>query len=63
MVLPAYTLVIVCGERPEEDKDAALPRGDNEAAVHWVRRCRGEKEPRPGALMRLLGATQELVGA
>ena len=32
-----------------------LLRGDNEAAVEWVRRCRGGKETRSGALMRLLG--------
>ena len=41
-------------------RDYVLLRGDNEPAVHWVRRCRGGK-PRSGALMRLMGAT-ELVG-
>ena len=33
-------------------------RGDNEAAVHWVRRCRGELEPHSGALMRFLGVLE-----
>ena len=36
-------------------------QGDNETAVDWVRRCRGGKEPRSGALMRLMGAI-ELAG-
>ena len=35
-----------------------LLRGDNEAAVEWVRRCRGGKEPRSGALMGLLGVRE-----
>ena len=38
--------------------DCVLLRGDNEAAVQWVRRCRGGKEPRSGALMRLLGVLE-----
>ena len=33
-------------------------RGDNLSAVHWVSKCRGGKEPRSGALMRLLGCLQ-----
>ena len=32
--------------------------GDNEAAVDWVRRCHGGREPRSGALMRLLGVLE-----
>ena len=33
-------------------------RGDNEAAVHWVRRCWAALESRSGALMRLLGVIE-----
>ena len=58
MVMSAYMLVVVCGERPVGNKDCVLLRGDNEATVHWVRRCRGGKEPRSGALMRLMGAIE-----
>ena len=29
-------------------------QGDNMTAVHWVSKCRGGKEPRSGAPMRLL---------
>ena len=43
MVMSAYMLVVVCSERPVWDKDCVLLRGDNEVAVHWVRRCRGAR--------------------
>ena len=39
--MSAHMLVVVYGERPAEDKDCVLLRSDNEAAVHWVPRCRG----------------------
>ena len=56
MVMSAYMLVVVCGERLVADKDCVLLRGDSEAAIHWVRRCWRGKEPRSGTLMRLMGA-------
>ena len=55
MVVSAWVFVILCAERPAATGDCVLLRGDNEVAVHWVRRCRGGREPRSGALMRLLG--------
>ena len=61
MVMPAYMLVMMCGERPVGNRNCVLLRGDNEAVVYWVRRCRGGKEPRSGTLMRLMGAI-ELAG-
>ena len=39
---------MVRGDRPVGDRDCVLLRGRNEAAVHWVRRCRGGKEPHRG---------------
>ena len=33
MMMSAYMLVVVCGERPVGDKDCVLLRGDNEAAA------------------------------
>ena len=54
-------LVVVCGERPVGNKDCVLLRGDIEAAVHWVQRCKEGKDPRSGALMHLIGAI-ELAG-
>ena len=58
MVVSAFVLVYLCAERPSATGDCVLLRGDNEAAVHWVRRCRGGREPRSGALMRLLGVLE-----
>ena len=58
MVVSAWVLVSLCAERPAALGDCVLLRGDNEAAVEWVRRCRGGKEPRSGALMRLLGVLE-----
>ena len=62
MVMSACMLVVVYGERPLGYKDDVLLRGDNEAAVHWVRRCWLGKEPRSGALMRLIGVIELAVG-
>ena len=33
-------------------------RGDNTSAVRWVNRCRGGREPRAGALVRILGCLE-----
>ena len=56
MVVSAWALVSPYAERPSATGDYVLLRGDNEAAAAWVRRCRGGKEPRSGALMRRPGA-------
>ena len=58
MVVSAWVLVSPCVEHPSATGDWVLLRRDNEAAVEWVRRCRGGKEPRSGALMRLLEALE-----
>ena len=39
-------LVVVCGKRPVGGRDYVLLQSDNEAAVYWVRHCRGDKELR-----------------
>ena len=39
MVVSAWVLVCLCAERPVGLGDCVLLRGDNEAAVEWVRRC------------------------
>ena len=58
MVVSAFVLVCSCADRPSATADCVLLRGDNEAAVHWVRRCRGGLETRSGALMGLLGVLE-----
>ena len=43
MVISAWVLVSSCTESPSATGDCVLQRGDNDGAVHWVRRCRGGK--------------------
>ena len=58
-----YMFVVVHGERPMWNRNYLFVRGDNEAAVHWVRRCQREgKDPRSGTLMRLIGAIELKAG-
>ena len=45
MVISAWVLVVMCEDLPTQASDRVLLRGDNEAAVQWVRRCRGGKQP------------------
>ena len=58
MVISAWVLVVLWEDLPAQAGDCVSLRGDNEAAVQWVRRCRGGKEPRSGALMRFLGVLE-----
>ena len=62
MVVSPWVVVSPCAERPAALGDCVLWRGDKEADVEWVRRCRGGKEPRSGALMRLLGVLKLSAG-
>ena len=58
MVVTAWALTVHAEVRPEYPGQSVLMRGDNMSAVHWVNRCRGAKEPRSGALMRMLGCLE-----
>ena len=44
MLMTAYVMIDMEGERPRRRGEAVLIRADNEAAVTWVRRCRGGGE-------------------
>ena len=57
MVVTAWIFVTQSDARPSDARDTVLMRGDNMSAVQWVSKCRGRREPRSGALMRLLGRT------
>ena len=59
-VMAAYVTIDMKGERPRRRGKAVLMRAVNEAAVTWVRRCRGggEKQARVRALMRIMGALE-----
>ena len=58
MVVGAWLLIVKQQRAPAGASDRVLLRGDNEASVAWIKRCRGAKEPRSGALMRLLGVIE-----
>ena len=61
MIIPAWVLIVLCEDLPTQAGDCVLLRGDNEAAVQWVRRCREGKEPRSEALSRFLRVLKCLV--
>ena len=58
MFLGAWLLAAHRQDVPCVEHGCVLLRGDNEASVAWIQRCRGGKEPRSGALMRMLGAVE-----
>ena len=58
MVVGAQVLITQQQFVPQEMGDCIQLRGDNEPSVAWIQRCRGGKEPRSGALMRLLGVVE-----
>ena len=55
MVVTAWAFVVHAGAKPEYDRQSILMRGDNQSAIHWINQCRAGREPRSGALMRMLG--------
>ena len=58
MVVTAWALTVHAWARPEYPGQSILMRGDTISAVHWVNKCRGAREPRSGALMRMLGCLE-----
>ena len=60
MVMTAYGMIDMKGERQRRSGGAVLMRANNEAAVTWVRGCRGggKKQARVGALMRIMVALE-----
>ena len=58
MVVTAWAFTVEAKSAPQYVGESILKRGDNKSAVHWVNRCRGGREPRAGALMRILGCLE-----
>ena len=58
MVITAWVFVVQAGSGPTYARESILMRGDNQTAVHWLTKCKGGKEPRSGALMRILGGLE-----
>ena len=61
MVLTAL-LFVTPDARPSYARDPILMREDNMSAVQLVSKCRGEREPRSGGLMSLLGVWMVAAG-
>lgn len=57
MAITAYAF-IADGNQPRHERDAILLRGDNMSAVHWLNQCRGGRDPRSGAIMRVMGGLE-----
>ena len=62
MVVTAWAFTVEAKSAPQYAGESILMRGDNMSAVHWVNRCRGGREPRAGALMRILGCLEMHTG-
>lgn len=58
MVVTAWAFTIDADSKPEYPGQSVLLRGDNMSSIHWCNRCRGPREPRSGALMRILGCLE-----
>ena len=61
MVVTAWVMLELVGDRPDAAGDLILMRGDNMAAVSWVSRSGGATDKRACLLMRMLGRL-ELAG-
>ena len=55
MVLTAWVMHELVGDRPESKGDPILMHGDNFAVVTWAKRCGGARDKRAGLMMRMLG--------
>ena len=55
MVVTAWVMLELVGDRADAKGDPILMHGDNTAAVSWISRCRGARDKRACLLMRTLG--------
>ena len=55
MVLTAWVMHELVGDRPESKRDSILMRVDNFAAVTWANQCGGARDKLAGLMMRMLG--------
>ena len=55
MVVTAWVMHGLVGDRPETKGDPILMRGDHVAAVTWSNRCGGARDKRACLMMRMLG--------
>lgn len=58
MVVTAWVMQELVGDRPETRGDPILMRGDNVAAFTWSNRCGGARDMRACLMMRMLGCLE-----
>ena len=58
MVVGAWVFTVQSGMRPAYARNSIRMMGDNSSSVAWVNKGRGGREPRSGALMRMLGCLE-----
>ena len=58
MVVTAWVMLELVGDRADEKGEVILMRGDNTAAVSWISRCGGARDKRACLLMRMLGCLE-----
>ena len=55
MTVTAWAFTVQAVTPPDYPGASILMRGDKRSGVHWVNRCRGGREPRSGAVRRMMG--------
>ena len=55
MVVTAWFMLELVGDRVNAKSDLTMMRSDNTAAVSWISRCGGARDKRACLLMRMLG--------
>lgn len=62
MFMTAWVVQMVLKDRPQEEGQSVLMRGDNVSAVSWTNRCGGSRDKRASLLMRLMGRMEIACG-
>ena len=58
MTVTAWAFTVQAATPPDCPGESILMRGDKNSGVHWVNRYRGGREPRSGAVMRMMGCLE-----
>ena len=58
MTVTAWAFTVQAATPPDYPGASILMRGNNSSGVYWVNRCRGSREPRSDAVMRMIGCLE-----
>ena len=58
MTVTAWAFTVQAATPPDYPGASILMRGNNSSGVYWVNRCRGSREPRAGAVVRMIGCLE-----